>query len=180
MQAHPRAKSSPHEVSYFNCFVSMVPSEWERSWGLQFTRHICRCCISNWETQAVRKNTYTDTGTQIEEYTGRLSFCLFLSYIHTHCRCSTVQYVPLPHPAWKCWHIWVRWNWKSLNICVSFYKSTDFNVRQCKIYDKIKLKCGILSTDLSNQEKECAYQWGSGNVADASQQALQTKSLTEP
>lgn len=88
-QAHSRTRSSLLVESNFNCFVSMVPSEWERSWGLQFTRHICRCCISNRETQAVRKNTYTNTGTQIEEYTDRLSLCLFLSHIHTlqvqHC-----------------------------------------------------------------------------------------------
>lgn len=123
-QAHPRTRSSPHVESYFNCFVSMVPSERERSWGLQFTRHICRCCISNWETQVVRKNAYTDTGTQIEEYTDRLSLPLSRSHTHTHTlqvqHCSVLPSTASSRR--KCWHIWARWNWKSLNICVSFYE----------------------------------------------------------
>lgn len=88
-QAHPHTQSLPHLESYFNCFVSVVPSEWKRSWGPQFTRHVCRCCISNWETQAVRKNTYNNTSRKLEEYTDRLSLCLLLSHIHTlqvqHC-----------------------------------------------------------------------------------------------
>ncbi len=92
----------PHVENYFNCFVSTVPPEWERSWGLQFTRHICRCCISNWETQAARGNTHTNTDTQTEEYIASLS----LPLTNTHCRCSSVQCFPPRRRAWKCWHIW--------------------------------------------------------------------------
>lgn len=93
-------KSSSHVQSYFNCFVSVVPSEWERSWRLQFTRHICRCCILNWETQAVRTE-HTNRHTDREIYRQIVSSSL----TYTHGRCSTVQRFALWHRAWKHWHM---------------------------------------------------------------------------
>lgn len=98
---HAHHVFAPHAESDFNCFVSVVPSEWERSLGLQFTRHICRCCISNWETQAVRKNT--DTDTQREKYTDRLSLSLSNAY---NAGAALLDAFLNGVKTWKCWHIW--------------------------------------------------------------------------
>lgn len=150
---HAHHVFAPHAESDFNCFVSVVPSEWERSLGLQFTRHICRCCISNWETQAVRKNT--DTDTQREKYTDRLSLSLSLTCLQ--CRCSTARCFPQRRQNLKMLahlSVWARWN-----VSASFYKSVlTFMWDNAKINDKTKLRHRLLSAGMSNQEKECAHQ----------------------
>lgn len=150
----------------------MVPPEWERGWGLQFTRHICRCCISNWESQAVRKNTYTNTGTHTEEYTG----CLFLSHMH---RLQVQHRSVLSSTARKRRRIWASEQGEIENLLASASPSIKILTLMWGDAKRMTRRswAGILSADVSNREEECAHQWSSCN---ASQSTFHTTGLTEP
>lgn len=149
-EVHRHAKSLPHVESYF-CFVSLVPTEWEWSWRLQFTRHICRCCILNWETQAAKKSTVT--GTQIEKYTDRLSPPLSRTHTRQVQRCSVLCFVALSrktlaHISEK--RLEISSTCVYLKILSLMWENTRYMTRR---------RCNTMITDLWNGKKECAFQW---------------------
>lgn len=152
-QAHPHTKSSPHVESYFNCFVSVVPSEWERSWRLQFTRHICRCCISNRETQAVRKNTYTNRHTNREIYRQIVSSSLSRARTHTRQvqRCSLLCFMAQS--------LRTQAHESEKKLVLSLYQKRILSYVWEKQRYITRQRCNTWSTEHQNGKKECAYQW---------------------